>query len=410
LQLLSPAELPPPRDDPSNRFLADPRAAAFGKRLFFETRFSGPLLDETNNGEPGTLGVQGETGKVACASCHVPASGFSDTRSSRAQISLASGWTHRRTPSLLNVGQLTFFNWDGRRDTAFSQLFTPLEDPIELNSSRLFMAQQVTRLYRADYQEIFGPLPSLAEYPTVAAGDAGCSELPTGVIHGSCAKPGADDPDVTRVVVNLGKALEAYTRQLRCGESRFDRWMRGDPLALRAEEQAGAALFVGKGACDVCHSGPFLSDQKFHNVGLHPDFTFFVEPIYDAGAAEGLAAARLDPLNVQSAFSDGDDGRQAGLPADLTALTGAFRTPSLRCVSRRPSFMHTGQFRSLEDVVIFFNEGGNPDGYPGTSENVPRGLSASERSQLVAFLRALDGAGPGAELITPPELPAEPGQ
>jgi cytochrome c peroxidase len=186
--------------------------------------------------------------------------------------------------------------------------------------------------------------------------------------------------------------------------------MRGDPLALGAEEQAGAALFVGKAACDVCHSGPFLSDQKFHNVGLHPDFTFFVEPIYDAGAAEGLAAARLDPLNVQSAFSDGDDGRQAGLPADLTALTGAFRTPSLRCVSRRPSFMHTGQFRSLEDVVIFFNEGGNPDGYPGTSENVPRGLSASERSQLVAFLRALDGAGPGAELITPPELPAEPGQ
>lgn len=408
LMALSPAELPPAPPDPTNAYLADPRAAELGKKLFFDPRFSGPLLDEANNGDPATLGLRGETGKVACASCHVPASAFSDTRSSRAQISLGSGWTHRRAKSLLDVAQSPLLNWDGRRDAAFSQPFTALEDPAELNSSRLFAAQQVARLYRTEYEAVFGPMPALEQYGPVAAADAGCSELPTDVIHGSCVKLGADDSDVTRVVVNMGKAIEAYTRQLGCGPSRFDAWVAGDPNALSSDEQAGARLFVGKGGCDGCHSGPYFSDRFFHNVGLHPDFRFFVAAIEDRGAETGLAAMRVDPLNSQGPYSDGYDGRLDHLPSDLSGLAGAFSTPGLRCVARRPSFMHTGQFRSLEDVVAFFDKGGDTDGYPGQSENFPRHLSASEKAQLVAFLRALDGPSPASTLIQPPELPAEP--
>jgi cytochrome c peroxidase len=395
-------------DDPTNRYANDPRAAELGKKLFFDTRFSGPLLDEANNGDPGTLGLQGETGKVACASCHVPASGFSDTRSSRGQISLASGWTHRRAPSLLDVADVKLLNWDGRRDTAFSQPFTPIEDPIEFNSSRLFVAQQIARLYRADYEAVFGPMPQLSRYLTVAPANAGCDQLPTDVVHGTCVKPGYDDADVTRLVVNMGKAISAYTRKVRCGRSRFDAWIAGTETALSADEQAGALLFVGKGGCSACHSGPHLTDQTFHNIGLHPDFTFFVAPIYDPGASTGLAAMRADPLGSKGVYSDGYDGRQDGLPNDLSPFLGAFRTPSLRCVSRRPSFTHTGQFRSLEDVVLFFNNGGNPNGYPGTSENVPRGLTPIERAELVAFLRALDGDGPDPALVAPPLLPPDP--
>ena len=408
LRALSPPALPPPPPDPTNAYLADPRAFALGKQLFFDTRFSGPLLDDANNGDPATLGLQGETGKVGCVSCHVPRSGFSDTRSTRAQISLGSGWTHRRAKSLLDVAQSSFLNWDGRRDSAFSQPFTPLEDPAEMNGSRLFAAQQVARLYRNDYEAVFGPLPALERYGPIDAADAGCAELPTDVIHGSCPKLGSDDPDVTRVVVNMGKAIEAYTRQLTCGPSRFDAWVAGDTTALSADEQAGAWLFVGKGRCDACHSGPYFSDHSFHNVGLHPDFRFFVAAIDDPGAAGGLAALRSDPLNSRGSYSDGDDGRLDEVPADLTSLVGAFSTPGLRCVARRPSFMHTGQFRSLEDVVDFFAKGGDEDGFLGTSENVPRDLSAGERAQLVAFLRALDGAGPDAELLEPPELPPDP--
>jgi cytochrome c peroxidase len=277
-----------------------------------------------------------------------------------------------------------------------------------MNSSRLFVAQQIARLYRPDYEAVFGPLPALDRYPPVAAADAGCPELVTDVVHGSCAKPGADDVEVTRVIVNMGKAIEAYTRQLTCGRSRFDAWVGGDPHALSADEQAGALLFIGKGHCDTCHSGPYFSDRFFHNVGLHPDFRFFVGPIDDPGAGSGLAAVLDDPLNSRGSYSDGDDGRLATLPEDLTSLVGAFSTPGLRCVSRRPSFMHTGQFRSLEDVVDFFARGGDADGFLGVSENAARDLDPSEKADLVAFLRALDGPGPDAALLERPELPVEP--
>jgi len=403
---LSPGYLPAPPPDPTNAYLADPRARDLGKKLFFDPRFSGPLLDESNNGDPGTLGLQGETGKIACAGCHVPTTNYLDTRSSRQQISLGSGWTHRRAPSLLDIGQAQLFNWDGSHDAMFNQLFTPIEDPVEFNSSRLFVAQQIARLYRAEYEAIFGPMPSLDAYAPLAPKDAGCDKLPKDLVHGVCVKPGYDDPNVTRIVVNMGKAIEAYVRQIECGPSRFDAWMAGNPLALSEEEQAGARLFVGKAACNSCHSGPYLTDRSFHNMGLHPDFTFFVVPIKDNGASDGITALLADPLNSKGVFSDGYDGRLDALPKPQD-LVGAFRTPSLRCVNRRPSFMHTGQFRSLEDVVIFFNNGGNKDGYPGTSVNVPRGLTPDERGQLVAFLRALDGVGPDPSLAEPPLLPPD---
>src|SRR5687767_5276570 len=101
--LVLPAERKLPKDI-TNRFADDPRAAALGKKFFFETRFSGPLLDGANTGIPGTLGKQGDTGKVACVSCHTTVkNSFADHRSSRGQLSLASGWTHRHAPALLDV-------------------------------------------------------------------------------------------------------------------------------------------------------------------------------------------------------------------------------------------------------------------------------------------------------------------
>ena len=406
---LSPAELPGPPEDATNGYLGDPRLAELGKQFFYEKRFSGALLDEANNGNPGTLGMVGETGKVSCTGCHIPEAGFLDNRSPRGQISLGAGWTHRRAPSLLNVAQATFLMWDGRRDTVYSQPFTPLEDPSEFNSSRLFVAQQIKRLYAEPYEAIFGPLPSLDQYEPVAAADAGCNELPKDIAHGGCDKPGENDPDVTRVVVNFGKAIQGFTRQITCGRGRFDQWMDGDESALSADEKAGAQLFVGKAGCNQCHYGPFLTDQRFHNIGMNPDFTLFIAAFDDPGASDGVARMLVDPLNSKGVYSDGYDNRYDRLPQNLDRVLGAFRTPSLRCVSRRPSFMHTGQYRSLDDVVIFFNRGGHtPAKYLGTSENYPRNLNDAERAQLVAFLKALDGEGPNPDLLIPPTLPPDP--
>jgi cytochrome c peroxidase len=431
LRALSPASLPAPPTDRTNSKADDASAAAFGHQLFFDPGFSGALLDSDNNGTPSTLGRMGDAGKVACAGCHIPESGFVDSRSSRATISLGAAWGRRKSRALLDVGQAKIVMWDGRHDAAWNQPFEATENAAAMNTSRLYVAEQVYKRYRATYETVFGPIPvaldDASRFPQLDGATTGCRKLvadDTGIerVGADChGVPGdaaeydhlseTDRTEVTRVVVNMGKALEAYERLLSCGPGRFDRFMHGEADALTEAEQRGAALFVGQrqdgttvAGCNGCHSGPFFSDQAFHNVGLKaapvgPAGTF--PDSNDHGAAAALAQVLEDPINVRGPFSDGDDGR---LPHAVgPALEGAFRTPSLRCVSRHPTFMHTGQVFSLADVVGFFDRGGDTSGYLGTSENVARHFTAAERDELVAFLEALDGNGPDPALLMPPK-------
>jgi cytochrome c peroxidase len=408
--------------DPSNRVADDPAARAFGQRLFFDPSLSGRLIEGDNDGGAASLGRMGEPGRVSCAGCHVPAGGFVDTRSPHRQISLAALWTRRRTPTLLEVAFAPLYNWDGARDSIWRQAIGVMESEAEFNSGRLFVAEQIFRHHRAEYEAIFGPLPALdaAPYPQLGPEDAGCVERVTtaGPVYDCRGKPGdgadhdalaAADPEaarlVTEVTVNVAKALAAYVRQLRCGPGRFDAWLDGDEAALSRSEQRGAALFVGRAGCVACHSGPRLTDGGFHNVGLAPApvAVAFVDA-NDRGAALGIALALVDPLNSRGAFSDGDRGTlpPANAPID-PALEGAFRTPTLRCAATQPSFMHTGQLTSLRQVIRFFDRGGDHGGYPGTSELRALDLSERERGDLEAFLGALVGAGPAPALRVPPD-------
>src|ERR1700678_152552 len=76
LLALSPTPLPASPPDVTNRFADSAAAAALGQRLFFDPSFSGPLLDSDNDGSSSALGTRGQTGRVACAGCHIPKSGF----------------------------------------------------------------------------------------------------------------------------------------------------------------------------------------------------------------------------------------------------------------------------------------------------------------------------------------------
>jgi cytochrome c peroxidase len=416
LTALSPAELPPAPPDVTNRLADDPDAARFGQTLFFDPGFAGRLLDGDNDGTATALGRVGDTGKVACASCHVPDSGFVDTRSLGQQISLAAGWGLRKPPSLLNVAQDKLLLWDGGRDSLYGQVFGPMESPLEMNSSRLFIAEELARRYRADYEALFGTMPAFddpAAFPQIAADVSGCTPhggikpVCTGTLHGV---PGdgaeydglsaEDQYQVTLAVVNMGKAIAAFERKLTCGQSRFDQWMHGEADALNDQEIRGAGLFVGKAECVNCHSGPFFSDQSFHNVGLKPVTINFAAPADagDRGALDGVTKALAEATNSQGVYSDGYDGR---LPADVPSTwLAAFKTPMLRCVERSPSFMHTAQLKSLQQVVQFFDAGsGRPEF--GTNELHPLGLTEDEEGDLVAFLLALTGPGPDAALLAP---------
>ena len=108
---------------------------------------------------------------MSCAGCHLPESGFVDTRSRGKQISLAAQWTTRRTPTLLEVAFAPLYNWDGRRDSIWRQAIGVMESESEFNSGRLFVAQQVFALHRAEYEAIFGAMPPLddaARFPPLA--------------------------------------------------------------------------------------------------------------------------------------------------------------------------------------------------------------------------------------------------
>jgi cytochrome c peroxidase len=406
-----------PPDDPSNRVASDAAAQRFGQRLFYDGALSGPLIEGDNDGTGGTLGRSGDVGRVSCASCHIPETAFVDTRSPHQQISLAAQWTRRRTPTLLDTARLSLYDWDGRRDSIWGQALGVMENDREFNSARLFVAEQIFALYRADYEAIFGPMPPLDDskrFPALSADQAGCREVlsRTGPTYPCRGKPGDgadydgmapdDQRAVTRVMVDAAKAIAAYVARLHCGPGRFDAWLDGDDAALSESEQRGAALFAGRGKCTTCHSGPNLTDGTFHNVGLSPATVAvaFVDS-GDKGAADGIAAALADPLNTAGNFSDGN---RKVLPAEVAPeLLGAFRTPTLRCLSKQPSFMHTGQLRSLEEAVAFHDRGGDrPGGYPGKSELTPLGLSEDDKADLVTFLESLEGPGPAEELRRPP--------
>ncbi len=407
-----------PPADPSNHVADDPAARAFGQRLFFDPSFSGRLLEGDNDGTISSLGTQGQAGRVSCAGCHVPSAGFVDTRSPHQQVSLGAQWTLRRTPTLLEVAFAPLFNWDGRRDSIWNQALGVMESNREFNSGRLFVAEQIFTKHRAEYETIFGAMPALDDatrFPALTAETTGCIEVAstTGSKFTCRGMPGdgadydgmkpADQALVGRVAANATKALAAYVRQLRCGAGRFDKWLDGDDAALSRAEQRGAALFVNSRAnCVSCHGGPRLTDGAFHNVGLSPAVVAVaIQDLNDRGAATGVAAALADPTSTAGALSDGD---RHALPAAVTAtMEGAFRTPTLRCVAGHPSFMHTGQMRGLDQVMAFFDRGGDrAGGYPGTSELAALGLSDRERADLVAFMDTLTGPGPAAALKVAP--------
>src|SRR6478736_8374536 len=172
----------PPDADPSNRWADDAAASAFGQRLFFEARFSGRLLEGDNDGTNATLGKQGDAGRVSCAGCHLPSEGFVDTRSPHQQVSLGAQWTLRKTPQLLDVAFAPLYNWDGRRDAIWNQALGVMESNREFNSGRLFVAEQVFRLHRSEYEAVFGELPPFddtSRFPQLAPEDAGCVEVNT---------------------------------------------------------------------------------------------------------------------------------------------------------------------------------------------------------------------------------------
>ena len=366
LQGLSISRLEAPPADPSNRVADDPRAAALGHRLFFDTRLSA-------------------NGKVSCASCHLPGQQFQDGT----PLARGIGTTDRRTMSIIGTAHSPWQFWDGRKDSQWSQALGPLESPVEHGGNRTQYAHIADRHYRAEYEALFGPLPDLSALPA----HAGPVDDPAARAAWDAMSSSQRDA-VTRVFSNLGKAIAAYERLIMPGASRFDAYVeaakRRDTQAMEAalthDEVAGLKLFIGKANCIQCHNGPLFTNNDFHNTGVPAAKGL---PM-DVGRLAGAKKVLADEFNCLGKYSDARPdqcGELSFLSADGDKRMRQFRPTSLRNVAERAPYMHAGQFATLEQVLDHYNEA--PTAPQGHSELQPLRLSDRETAQIVQFLRTL---------------------
>lgn len=420
--------LPAPPADPTNRVAEDPVAQALGKQLFFDPRFSGPLVDPANvdtfEGGNGTIGqvdnlVDGQTQRVACARCHNPATGFADQRTVPVETSLGADFGPRNAMTVLNAGYFGFNLWDGRRDSQWAQAIGSTENPREMNFSRVGVAQLIRDKYAAAYGAVFGAIPDLAflaAFPDFGAGAApqfaGQGRPGDGPAAGAFASYDALTAEQKRVVdtilANYAKAIAAYERLVVSRDSAFDRFIAGDAGAISDAAQRGLKTFIGKGFCINCHNTPRLSDGEFHNLGLAQGGIH--SNAADPGRAGGIASFLADPFNGAGPFSDDPATGQAKVARAQaeTGTAGAFRTAPLRSITRTGPYMHTGHLRSLWDVVDFYNRGGDNTGFVGREDvrlGPPLNLTEKEIDEVVEFLKTLDGAPLPASVTGPPVLP-----
>ena len=199
--------------------------------------------------------------------------------------------------------------------------------------------------------------------------------------------------------MNFGKAIAAYERLLVSRDSRFDTFWNDlsegnlDSDALSPEERHGLRVFIGKGRCLGCHSGPNFSDNQFHNIGVAQSGENI--PENDEGRAAGVTKLMNSGFNCASEWSDHPSPEDCAVERIELGELGAFKTPTLRSVNLTPPYMHTGNFPNLQSVIQHYDLGGAPNGtFDGVRDELMRPLSldAAERQALVAFLVALEGA------------------
>ena len=328
-----------------------------GKLLFFEKSLSTPVGQD-------------------CSQCHKPEFAFADPDTglpvSKGAVEgrfgnrndLPAAYAayvpplHKDTVEDIWVGGLF---WDGRANTLEEQAMGPPLNPLEMaNRDTVSIRDKIAALEYVDlFKEIYG-------------------------------EDALDDPSTA--FENMADAIAAYERspELNRFDSKYDHFLRGE-AELTEQEIRGMGLFVSeqKGNCAACHPSTALPD------GTPPLFTDFT---YD-----NLGA----PKNPENPFykmdleqnPDGFDYVDLGLAITVNdpAENGKFRVPTLRNVALTPPYLHNGVFKTLYQVVAFYNTRDvGPWPPPEVAENVnyeelgDLGLTNQEVEDIVAFLVTLN--------------------
>ncbi|MDN6342405.1 MAG: hypothetical protein L0J49_01915 [Lactococcus lactis] len=201
--------LPDIKFDKENEFSEKKRE--LGKSLFYDPRLS-------------------SSGQIACATCHDPNIGWADGK--RVPFGHDRSPGSRNTLSIINIGHLDTFFWDGRAANLAEQAKAAIENPIEMNHDMDSVVMTIQNIagYKPYFEEVYG-----------------------------------DDKISEDQILD---AIITFERTIVSRKSRFDKFIAGDSTKLSNQEVQGLHLFRTKARCINCHNSALFTDQQFHNLGL----------------------------------------------------------------------------------------------------------------------------------------------
>ena len=316
-----------PSDNPLTRAKIE-----LGRQLFFDGRLSDFRI-------------------TACATCHLPEQDYS--------VHGVMPVSALNPPVCFNriLGGRQF--WDGRAQSLEDQVEGPITNSFEMGTTPDECVARLRSIegYQLQFQAIFGELnfdavgKALASFQRVLV-------------------TGPAPWDYRRLIALYEKrAVDSLSPEEQLLVRQFEPGASAHPMSASAIR--GEALFFSdRTRCHVCHSGPNLTDEAYHNVGT------------------GMADDEPDLGRFDITKNEQD--------------RGSFKTPTLRNVARTSPYMHNGQFDTLREVVNWFDRGGFE--HPHLDRDVrPLDLTRDEKRDLVAFLEALTGALPPVETARLPE-------
>ena len=321
----------------ANDFLDHFKYIGLPKNLYNEslvdlgrTLFFDPVLSSNN--------------KRSCASCHNPSLAFTDGLP-KSTASDFDGTVERNSPGLINCVYNERFFHDMRSEALEDQIEHVLTSRKEFNTDMLEIIKKLKS--SEEYQQLF--IKALKDYPGEKISSQG-----------------------------ITFALSAYVSSLRGFNSPFDKYVRGETTIIGNDVVRGYNLFMGKAACGTCHFAPVFNGT--------------VPPRYEESESEVLGV----PANpyVKYPVIDPDLGRAKGrLKENVPFFAYSFKTPTVRNVALTAPYMHNGAYKTLEDVMDFYNKGGG-DGLNIKLEHQTLpfdslSLSKREISDIVAFMKAL---------------------
>jgi cytochrome c peroxidase len=231
----------------------------------------------------------------------------------------------RHTPTLYNVGFNELFYWDGRAATLEAQIKAAWNGQMGTDA----MAQEAVAM----------TINGIEGYKTAFQGAMGGDATPDKIVQ----------------------ALATFVRTLRAENTPWDKFEKDNKTPISVEVKGGFEVFRAA-ECGLCHTPPLYTDKGFHNIGI------------------GIKKENPD-LGRGKILADKQDSQ-------AEAMTGAFKTPTLRGVAESGPYFHDGSARTLEEAVDVLLNGGVDN--PHKDEKLkPHKISAAEKKALIAWLKAL---------------------